>query len=107
MKTIEFEVLLDKFGHERLRVRIRTEKGELRDVVYQYESFLHDRWVVIVRYDCAHGYFHRDVMLPNGDKQKNEVILDSLKTASKYAEHDIKNHWEWYKENYLRKLKKK
>ena len=107
MKRVEFEVILDKVGIERLRVKLKIDKGELTDVVYQYESFINGKWTVIVRYDCAHGYFHRDIILPNGDKQKNEVLIDSLKDASKYAEQDIKDRWEWYKENYLKKIKMK
>jgi hypothetical protein len=33
--------------------------------------------------------------------------MDSLKSASKYAEQDLKDRWEWYRESYIKKLKKK
>ena len=107
MKRKEFEVILDKFGNDKLRVRISTENGRLIDVMYQYESLINNKWVPIVRYDCNHGFFHRDIMLPNGDKEKNEIVIDSLKTASNYAEQDLKDRWEWYKEKYIKKLKSK
>lgn len=107
MKVIEFENDLDKNGLERLRVKLKTDKGELIDVVYQYESFIENKWREIVRYDCAHGYFHRYIINPNGTKEKNEIIIDNLKSASKYAEQDLKDRWEWYKERYLKKLKRK
>lgn len=106
MKEIEFESILDKFGHERLRVKLKTNKGELMDVVYQYESFINNRWIQIVRYDCSHGFFHRDIMKPNGEKEKKEITIDSLKNASKYAEQDLKDRWEWYRERYVKKIKK-
>ena len=61
----------------------------------------------IVRYDCAHGFFHRDVLMPNGDKEKKSIEIDSLKNASKYAEQDLKDRWEWYKDRYIKKLNKK
>ena len=59
-----------------------------------------------MRYDCTHGFFHRDVLKPNGDTEKKEIVIDNLKSASKYAEQDLKDRWEWYKERYLKKVKK-
>ena len=104
MKEIEFIVYLDNQQLNRLRVRLITENGELIDVLYQYESFINNNWVAIVRYDCAHGFFHRDVLMPNGDKEKKSIEIDSLKNASKYAEQDLKDRWEWYREEYLKNL---
>lgn len=106
MKEIEFESTLDKVGHERLRLKLKTEKGVLTDVVIQYESFINNRWIPIVRYDCSHGYFHRDIMKPNGEKEKKEITIDNLKSASKYAEQDLKDRWEWYRERFIKKMKK-
>jgi hypothetical protein len=103
----EFIKILDKIGHDRLRVKLKTEKGKLIDIVYQYESFINSKWFALVRYDCSHGFFHRDVILPNGDKEKYEIIIKSLKDASSYAEQDIKDRWEWYKEKFVKKLKVK
>ena len=107
MKEIEFIIYLDNQQLNRLRVRLITENGELIDVLYQYESLINNNWVAIVRYDCAHGFFHRDVLMPNGDKEKKSIEIDSLKNASKYAEQDLKDRWEWYKERYIKKLNKK
>jgi len=107
MKEKAFTVLLDKFGNDRLRVRLQIDSGELIDVVYQYETLIDQQWTAIVRYDCAHEFFHRDVMHPNGDKEKYEIAIDNLKSASKYAEQDLKDRWEWYRDRYLKKLKKK
>ncbi len=107
MKEIQFESILDKFGLERLRIRLKIEKGELVDVMYQYETLINEKWVSIVRYDCAHGFFHRDILSPNGDKEKQEIAIDNLKSASKYAEQDLKDRWEWYKERFIKKLKKR
>lgn len=102
----EFETYLDKSGYERLRVRLKIENGLLVDVVFQYESFIDNKWYPIVRYDCAHGYFHRDTLKPNGDKEKQLIQIDNLKDASRYAEQDLKDRWEWYKERFIKKLKK-
>lgn len=89
MKEINFEIDLDKAGLDRLRVKLKTQKGKLVDVLYQYESYIENKWRQIVRYDCAHGFFHRDLIFPNGDKEKQVIIIDNLKTASNYAEQDL------------------
>ena len=107
MKEIEFIVFLDNQQLNRLRVRLITDNGELVDVMYQYESLINNDWTAIVRYDCAPGFFHRDIIMPNGDKEKKSIEIDSLKSASKYAEQDLKDRWEWYKERYIKKLNKK
>jgi hypothetical protein len=86
---------------------LKIDKGALIDVVYQYEALIEGNWTSIVRYDCAHGFFHRDILKPNGDKEKQEIVIDNLKSASKYAEQDLKDRWEWYKERYIKKLKRR
>lgn len=54
------------------------------------------------RYDCSHGFFHRDIINPKGEKTKQPIPIQNLNDALTYAEQDIKDRWEWYKE----KLKK-
>jgi hypothetical protein len=86
-------------------MKIKTEKGKVVDMVIQYESFLNNKWTPIVRYDCAHGFFHRDLMY-NGEKEKQTITISSLENALNYAEQDIKDRWEFYKERYLKKMKR-
>ena len=107
MKIKEFESYLDKAGNERLRIKLQLDKSELIDVVYQYESFIDGKWITVVRYDCAHGFFHRDTLMPDGSKEKQVIEIDDLKTASKYAEQDLKDRWEWYRDKYIKKMKNK
>ena len=97
MKEIEFLSPLDNQNLNCLRVRLITENGELIDIMFQFESLINTKWTPIVWYDCAPGFFHRDVLHPNGDKEKQLIELDSLKSASNYAEQDLKDRWEWYK----------
>jgi hypothetical protein len=107
VRTIAFVSYLDTLELNRIRVRLLTENGELRDIMFQYETIIEGEWVAIVRYDCAHGFFHRDVLLPNGDKEKQTIEIETLKRASQYAEQDLKYRWEWYREKYIKRLKKK
>ena len=106
MKDITYQKFLDNDGNEKLRMRITTEKGNVVNMVVQYETLFNNEWVPIVRYDCAHGFFHRDVMKPNGDKEKQAIQIQSLEDALNYAEQDIKDRWEFYKERYFKKIKK-
>ncbi len=103
----EFTKILDKIGLERLRVKLSINKGKITDLVFQYESFINDKWREIVRYDLAHGFFHRDFVSPKGEKEKVRIEITDLKSAASFAEQDIKDKWEFYKAKYLKELKKK
>jgi len=105
MKTTEYLHKLDAFGNERLRARFTTSRGRVMDIVVQYESFYRERWLPIVRYDCAHGFFHRDTLLLGGGKEKQSIAMERLEDALLYANQDIKDHWRWYKKQYLRRMK--
>ena len=102
----EFTKSLDDDGVEKLRIRLTIKKGKLTDVVFQYESFIEKKWMAIVRYDLAHGFFHRDVMQSNGEKEKTVIEITGLKEASIFAEQDIKDKWEFYKQRFIKSRKK-
>lgn len=106
VKVISYQKFLDNNESEKLRMRITTEKGKVIDMIVQYESLLNEKWTPVLRYDCSHGYFHRDVLFPDGEKEKQVVPMASLENALFYAEQDIKDRWEFYKERYLKKIKK-
>lgn len=101
----EFTKELSPEGDDRLRIKIITKKGAVTDVVVQYESKIKDKWYPIVRYDCSHGYFHRDILSPKGEETKNPIPIQNLKDALTYAEQDIRDRWEWYKERFQRRMK--
>jgi hypothetical protein len=106
MKEIAYQTFLNADELDRLRIKIHTDKGRILDIVVQYESFLNNKWIPIIRYDCSHGFFHRDVMHPDGEKEKQTIEITTLKDALNYAEQDIKDRWEFYKERYIKKFKK-
>lgn len=102
----EFLKYLDKYSNERIRIRIAVESGKVIDIVVQYETLIEGKWNAIVRHDWPHGFFHRDVLLPNGDKDKQVIEFDNLETALSYAEQDLKGRWEFYENRYIKKIKK-
>lgn len=105
MPSKEFLKYLDSKNLERLRIRLKVEKGEVTALVCQYESFIKETWHPIVRYDTSHGFFHRDVLFPDGTQEKYALEIENLKIAVVYAEQDIKDRWEFYKNRYIKKLK--
>ena len=59
----------------------------------------------VVRYDTVHGYAHKDLINPDGSKEKiflGEVDLNELLTL---ADKDINENWERYKDRYFRRIK--
>jgi hypothetical protein len=106
MKKKNFTKKLNKVGTDRLRIRLTIDKGKIIDVVVQYETFLDNNWIAIVRYDMAHGFFHRDLLTPKGEKIKTPIDISDLDMATIYAEQDIKDKWELYKRNYIKQIKK-
>jgi hypothetical protein len=103
----EFIKILGDSGNERLRVKLTINKGRLVDFVFQYESFINERWQEIVRYDVSHGFFHRDLITSKGEKIKTRIEMPDIKTSATYAEQDILDKWEFYKTKYLKGLKNK
>jgi len=86
---------------ERMRIHILTERGKLQKALCQYETFLDDVWTPIVRYDTAHGFFHRDTLYPDGTKEKKMLNYVDLDSAVKYAKNDLILNWKSYKYRYL------
>ena len=61
--------MISQSGDDRLRLRIETEKGKVVNMVVQYEAKFGEEWHPIVRYDCSHGFLHRDVMFPGARRR--------------------------------------
>ena len=107
IKTKEFTKLIGETQEDRIRFRFKRDNGKLIDMMIQYECLAGGKWREVVRYDFAHGFFHRDLISPKGEKEKKRIDIDDMKLANVYAEEDLKDRWEWYKQNYLKQLKKK
>ena len=90
---------------DRLRVRFDIKKGKVIDFVVQYESNITDKWVAIVRFDCMHGFFHKDIMTPDGKQEKKKIDINDLNIAFTYAIEHLTEKWQFYKEEYLKNLK--
>lgn len=106
MAQKEITKIISQSGEDRLRLKIETHKGNVVNMIVQYEARFDEEWYAIVRYDCSHGFLHRDVMFPGDKKEKHPLDIPDLNTALMYAEQDIKDRWKWYRDRFMRRLKK-
>ena len=69
-------------------------------MVVQYEAYIDGRWRAIVRFDEAHGFFHRDVMSPSDKQEKTAVPTSDKNIALTQAIAEIKEMWAEYRKEY-------
>jgi hypothetical protein len=67
----------------------------------QLEIYLNGNWHPIVRYDTAHGYAHRHIYHYRKATQATPLFTDNYAEALDFADTDIKDNWESYREHFL------
>ncbi len=99
----QFLDFLGAFAEDRIRCVFETRRGKVINIkVVQYETLLHGKWMPVIRYDTAHGFFHKDVYLFGGRKRLKEFIFkSSLEEALTFAIQDIRMNWPTYKSAFL------
>ncbi len=60
----------------------------------------------IVRYDTAHGFAHKDLINPDGTKEKILIGVVNLNEVLTLADRDINENWKRYKDRFFRRIKK-
>ena len=78
-----------------------TSKGKVVGFVVQLEVLFDNGWREVIRYDCAHGYAHRDSYCIHGKQTKEELCLTFEETLT-FADDDIDGNWESYKKKFLK-----
>ena len=105
MKIVEFVTPLGFDGRRRTRhVRIANTVIEF---VVQYELKISDEWYPVVRYDTAHGFAHKDSLSYKGEAAKEELPFDDYNLALTFAEKDLRDNWQKYREHFLEEAGKK
>lgn len=99
-RTEEFVVRLNTDC--RRRHRHTHYKGKIISFSVQLEVEHKDRWYPVVRYDTAHGFAHRDFIRFNEKIDKTTLFLQDYNEALIFAEEDLKNNWELYREKFLK-----
>ena len=78
----------------------KTSKGKVERFVVQLEINHEGEWKEVVRYDCAHGFAHRDSYNLAGKNKKEKLFL-SFEEALTIADDDVDDNWEFYKQKFL------
>jgi len=103
---IEFLYPLSEALEDRLRITAIKKKGKILQFLVQYEAFIRDNWRNVVRYDTSHGFAHKDIVHPNGTKEKQPLFLPDLNMAFTFAIQDLKISWMWYRTAYEKEMEK-
>ena len=77
-----------------------TVKGRITRFMVQLEIKHKGNWKQALRYDCAHGYAHRDCYNLIGEHTKDELYLN-FEDALTLADEDIDDNWDSYKSRFL------
>ena len=78
----------------------KTSRGKVERFVVQLEINHDGKWKEVVRYDCAHGFAHRDSYDLVGRNKKEKLFL-SFEDVLTIADDDIDDNWEFYKKEFL------
>ena len=97
MPEIEYSVLLDGGGVNRLRVRAIKTAGRIVEFVVQYEALVAGTWHAVVRYDTAHGFVHRDELFPDGRRLKMPLPFANRNLAFTFASLELRARWREYR----------
>jgi len=97
----EKEYIIPYRENVRKRHAHTTTKGRVSRFMVQLEVKMEGVWEEVIRYDCAHGYAHRDIYNLLG-KQKKEDLPLRFEDALNLADDDIDDNWEIYADRFLR-----
>ena len=104
MKEVEYVAPLGFDG--RRRIRHERIEGKIVRFMVQYEILVKGQWHPVVRYDTSHGFAHRDLMHPDGRKEKTDLLSKDLNICLTFAENDLRANWTDYRRRFLKEVEK-
>ncbi len=104
MDNIDYLFYLSPEEEDRIRVEIYKRQDKILQFVVQYEIEIYNEWHPVVRYDTSHGFFHRDLLHPDGSKTKQPLYFETYKLALTYATQDLKQNWKLYRKRFEEEL---
>ncbi|MBN2517299.1 MAG: hypothetical protein JXB14_00480 [Candidatus Altiarchaeota archaeon] len=83
----------------------KVERGVIMGFVVVQIAFIDGERHQIVRYDCSHGYAHKDCLYER--KARKEELPDRpLDELYKMAKEEIRGNWKHWKSLYIKNLPK-
>ena len=83
-----------------------SDGKQITEFRIQLEIFVDGNWLVVVRYDTAHGKAHRDILHPNGEQTKDWFEGYSVVEVLTIGQSDIMENWLSYRQRFLKEMKK-
>lgn len=99
MPEKEYFIFLDM--DVRKRHYHKVESGKIERFVVQLEIKHNGVWKAVLRYDSAHDFAHKDSYNLRGEARKFSLYMD-YESALTFADDDINENWEVYKERFLK-----
>lgn len=85
-----------------MRVYFVKIKGQVTVYTVQYETTIEDRYVVVLRYDNAHGTPHRDTVNRHGGLESKEWFPEITNNeALTRAITDIQDNWRVHRRRFM------
>jgi hypothetical protein len=78
-----------------------AEAGKITKFMVQLEVKVENTWKEVVRFDCAHGYAHKDCYDIKGKCRKINLSM-SFEDALTFADDDVNENWEIYRHRFLK-----
>ena len=92
MPEKRYKIYLNDFL--RIIVYIETDEGNILNFVVKLEYFYKNQWFEVERYDCYHGYVHKDILNANGKKVRTiKFPLVDNKAGLNIAIKDFKENY--------------
>lgn len=101
-KKVEYLILLT--SDTQLRHVHTHWKNKVTSFTVQLEVYVKKKWYPIVRYDTAHEFSHRDIIHPDGTKEKTPLFISDFKEALTFSDKDLKTNWRIYREQFFKEV---
>jgi len=101
MRRVVERTKILQWEEDEIHTRITIEDGKIQDFAVIYYTLINGRPHQVVRYDCAHGYAHKDILYTRAHT-KGGLPKVAYKEAFNIALDDIERNWRDYKQKYIR-----
>jgi hypothetical protein len=89
------------WGRDEIFTRIVVRRGQVTDFAIVYFTLIGGRPRQVVRYDCKHGFAHKDSLYERSPR-KEAMPRMPLKRLFNLALDDVEENWKEYKRKYVK-----
>lgn len=82
----------------------KRERNKIVEFSIQLEVLIKGKWYPVIRYDTAHRFAHCDIIHWDGKREKLAIPTLDFKDALTYADDDLNQNWNIYRERFLKEV---